>query len=447
MSIGGNGANRRPASPNNAELRQRRAEANEADADVAQGQAAAAAPAHDDNRSLRARAFSGVRNTLSNPATTVCMIVGAVAASYALSWLFGASGASNGALTNAPASNFGGTPLPPQLNPSQVNSAAPQAPANSCPVPTLTEILRNAGYPQPEQTPARDYSREGARPRAARQRHNHSPRRGERAHRHRAHTAQREQAAQTGQAAAQESASVPRCPDEIVFVSPRLQTPLMPSETQRMLQRDSTEGLCEGSLPRLTLRPVTSLAPRFLCRDTHTQRPATSCTIREQAHSCEQGQDLEQCAGLRLSEWAHSTTAACVRARALEKEITVVLEGTDLLESRGVTLTAQEQAAFDNEIKHFCGDGVKIYSEDPPFKGISDWAKDRIHFGAKPEDILQGRSSNRNAEPQSARAEQEAAQEAATDNAQDGTSEPQPEEEQTSSNNADHGNAKTPEHE
>ncbi|MGL6176553.1 MAG: hypothetical protein ACRC1U_06120, partial [Vibrionaceae bacterium] len=348
MSIGGNGANGQPPSANNAGLRQRRPEANEADADAAQGQAAAgaAAPAHNDNRSLRERAISSVRNTLSSPATAIGMIVGAAAASYALSWLFGASGAPSGALTNS-SSNLGGTPPPPPLNPSQVNSATPQAPANSCPVPTLTEILRNAGYPQPEQTPTRDYLREGARPRAARQGHNHSTRREGRTHRHRAHTAQSEQAAQTGQAAAQESASVSRCPDEIVFVSPQPQTPLMPSETQRVLQRGSTEGLCEGSLPRLTWRPVTSLAPRFLCRDTHTQRPTTSCTIGDQAHRCDPNQELEQCAGLRLSDWARSTSAACVRAQAFEKEITIVLEGTDWLEDRGITPTAQEQAAFD----------------------------------------------------------------------------------------------------
>ncbi|MGL5251414.1 MAG: hypothetical protein ACRC7P_10085, partial [Enterovibrio sp.] len=82
MSIGGNGANGQPPSPNNSELRQRRT-GNTQNVDAAED----TTPARDENRSLGSRMAAGVRNTLSSPATIGAMVVGAIAAAATLSWL------------------------------------------------------------------------------------------------------------------------------------------------------------------------------------------------------------------------------------------------------------------------------------------------------------------------------------------------------------------------
>ncbi|MGL5251268.1 MAG: hypothetical protein ACRC7P_09345, partial [Enterovibrio sp.] len=232
MSIGGNGANGQPPSPNNSELRQRRTD-NTQNADAAED----TAPARDENRSLGSRMAASVRNTLSSPVTIGAMVVGAIAAAATLSWLFGATGGSSGsALTSGRLPDLGGSPPPPPLNHSQTNGAALPAPTGSCPVPTLEEILRNAGYSQAEQQAqqqSRDYQREGARPRTSQ---------GHRA---------------SAPAAPQQAGpSLPQCPPEVVFSVPGLaglEGAYRSSQTREIVNSRDTSRLCSGTPPEASL--------------------------------------------------------------------------------------------------------------------------------------------------------------------------------------------------
>ncbi|MGL5251415.1 MAG: hypothetical protein ACRC7P_10090 [Enterovibrio sp.] len=108
----------------------------------------------------------------------------------------------------------------------------------------------------------------------------------------------------------------------------------------------------------------------------------------------------EQCSGLRLSNWGSKTASACTLIKDFGEKAVIVVEGTHLPQDRGMTGNAAEQARFDEEVRSSCPEDIRIYSEDIAFAGASPWTQNRIHFGATPEDILQGRGRNTNAEPQ-----------------------------------------------
>ncbi|MGL5410075.1 MAG: hypothetical protein ACRDAP_15400, partial [Shewanella sp.] len=90
-----------------------------------------------------------MRNVLSSPLTVAAAIVGTVAAGYTLSWLFGGSSSSD-SLTSGNLPDIGGPPPPPPLDPTQNNEPILLGP-NGPQIPTLEEILANAGYLPEEQ--------------------------------------------------------------------------------------------------------------------------------------------------------------------------------------------------------------------------------------------------------------------------------------------------------
>ncbi|MGL5407367.1 MAG: hypothetical protein ACRDAP_01305, partial [Shewanella sp.] len=174
----------------------------------------------------------GVRNILRDPLTVAGIIVGAVAAGPMLSWLWGASSAVNNLSVGNLLPNLGGLPPPPVLDPAQNNGPIVQGPEGPS-IPTLEEILVNAGYPLGEQ------------------------------------------AALSGSEPQGEQASLPPtpppCSDEIVFIAPELgQNGGLPppSLTRRMLNNGEANNFCSGPPPRVTVRPIRMDRPLFQCRDT-----------------------------------------------------------------------------------------------------------------------------------------------------------------------------------
>ncbi|MGL5409647.1 MAG: hypothetical protein ACRDAP_13215 [Shewanella sp.] len=299
---------------------------------------------------------AGVRNVLSSPFTVVGIIAGAAVAGPALSWLWGASSATNN-LSAGNLPNLGGSPPPPTFDPVQNNGPIVQEPEGP-PIPTLEEILASAGYTLAEQAALSGGEAQGT------------------------------------QTSEPSTPCLPRCPDEMVFVAPELgQNGGLPppSRTRRMLNNGEANNFCSGPPPRVTVRPIRMDRPLFQCRDTETGVPTTSCSLSSSAYSCPAGQELEQCAGAHRG-WSEAAASACVRANGLEKDITVVLEGTDRPQEHGAVASSEEQG-FDSELSQFCrNDGLEIYSEEQPFMGASEYARDRIQFGSRPEDILGRRS-------------------------------------------------------
>ncbi|MGL6176535.1 MAG: hypothetical protein ACRC1U_06030 [Vibrionaceae bacterium] len=324
---------------------------------------------------------------MSSPLTLVGIIIGGAAVTFGLSWLFDSNRATNTALSGGNGPNIGGAPPPPPLNPTQAHEAIPQAPTENAPVPTLEEILVNAGY------------------------------------------SQEEQAAQTA------TPELPRCPPDVAFIVP--DTPAVASETRTMLNNGATGGLCDGPPPKITFRLVNNDSPRYLCRDRATQIATTGCTISEPEHQCPQEQELTQCRGLQQSDWASEAAWTCVRARALGTNPVIVLEHPDPLHERGLETTESDQALFEDEIRSYCADDTEIYSESPPFAGASPFVRDRVQFGARPADILRRRTRE---EYMAQRAAQEAAaaeptpQETTEDSAQGTTNNNQQQESEAASN-------------
>ncbi|MGL5407751.1 MAG: hypothetical protein ACRDAP_03345 [Shewanella sp.] len=293
---------------------------------------------------------------MNSPLTVVGMAIGAVVAGQALSWLLGANSSSSNALSSGSGPDLGGAPPPPALNQAQTGGAIPHAtPFGGSHVPGLNEILRNAGYSDAEQ-----------------------------------------------QQLVAEAEPLPPCPEDVVFVTPsdNLGNPDKPSETRKILTNGEASNYCSGEAPSTSFQPVTRNAPKYLCRDKATKEAKTSCSIPDPNASCPEGQELEQCSGLRQSEWASAAAFVCSRAKELGKKPTIVLEETGLPEARGQAPTPEDMLRFDEQIRRHCPEDISIYSEDPPFAGASRYAQDRVQFRARPEDILQGRNRARSAEPQ-----------------------------------------------
>ncbi|MGL5410076.1 MAG: hypothetical protein ACRDAP_15405, partial [Shewanella sp.] len=329
------------------------------------------------------RMVAGVRNVLESPLTVAGIIAGAAVAVPVLSWLFGGSSSSN-SLTSGNLPDFGGPP-PPTLDPTQNNGPILLGP-NGPPIPTLEEILANAGYPAQEQAALLNGDGQGEQ--------------------------------------AEPPAPLPPCPEEVGFVvaessSSAGTSPSPPSQTRAMLNNGDTGNFCSGPVPRVFLLPAAVGQRRFLCRDTETQRQTTSCSINDPAHPCPPGEELEQCTGLRMLNWAQEAAGGCMRACALEKDIVIVLEDTHYPQNAGAAASPQEAELFDAEIQHFCHEGTEIYSEDTPFVGASDYAQERIQFRSGPEDILGRRHraryrEQREAHPRTQQAEDTAQEEAQT---------------------------------
>ncbi|MGL6176519.1 MAG: hypothetical protein ACRC1U_05945 [Vibrionaceae bacterium] len=293
---------------------------------------------------------------MSNPLTLVGIILGGTAVTLGLSWLFDPSRTANTALSGGNGPNLGGAPLPPPLNPTQAPEAIPQAPTEGAPVPTLEEILENAGYSQEEQA---------------------------------------------AQAAAPE---LPPCPPEVLFVLP--QNSRDPSATRTILNNGATGGLCDGPPPRAVVQPISRRSPRYLCRDQESQRITTGCTIHEADHQCPPEQQLEQCSGLQQSESARAAGWACVRARALGSNPVIVLEHPAPPHERGLETTESDRQLFESELLNYCDGNTEIYSESAPFTGASQPVRNHVQFGSTPADILRRRTR---AEYMAQRAAQQAA--------------------------------------
>ncbi|MGL6177531.1 MAG: hypothetical protein ACRC1U_11115 [Vibrionaceae bacterium] len=329
---------------------------------------------------------------MNSPLTLVGIILGGTAVTLGLSWLLDSNRTANTALSGGNGPNLGGAPPPPPLNPTQAPEAIPQAPTDSAPVPTIEEILENAGYSQEEQA---------------------------------------------AQAAAPE---LPPCPPEVLFVLP--QNSRDPSATRAILNNGATGGLCDGPPPRAIVQPISRRSPRYLCRDQETQRVATGCTIHEADHQCPPEQQLEQCSGLQQSESARAAGWACVRARALDANPVIVLEHPAPPHERGLETTESDRELFEYELLNYCDDDIEIYSESAPFTGASPSVRDRVQFGATPEEILRRRTraeymAQRAAQQAAAAAEptpEAAPQETTEDSAQGTTNNNQQQESEAASN-------------
>ncbi|MGL5335950.1 MAG: hypothetical protein ACRC9R_07365 [Enterovibrio sp.] len=372
MGINGNGNGRPPPRPpgDGRDVRRRRRDsASDSDPEAqndgrARNNQAAngARRAINQNVSILQMAVRGVRNILSSPITVASIVVSAIAASYTISWLFSASGATSNNLSGGDLPNFGGSPPPPPLNPTQNNGPMPQGGAPPS-IPTLEEILANAGYTPEEQAeqPANEPLEQSA--------------------------TQEPQGA-----AAPQSDQLPPCPDEIAFIFPMTGNQDKPSETRKAINNGEVSKHCSGPPPRIVFQPLAPTGrPRFQCRDPATQTPTTSCNIADSAHACPAGEQLEQCAGPRQGDWANRAAETCIRGEAMQKETLIVLEETHHPQDSGVAATASEAARFDADINRHCHENSEIYTEDAPFTGASDNTRDRVQFNSKPEDVFRRR--------------------------------------------------------
>ncbi|MGL5337042.1 MAG: hypothetical protein ACRC9R_13070, partial [Enterovibrio sp.] len=292
------------------------------------------------------------------------IIAGAITASYTVAWLLGAlssSGTTNNNLSGGNLPNLGGAPLPPPLNPTQNNGAIPPE-GTPPPIPTLEEILANAGYPPEEQAgqqasePLEQPSSEGAQG-----------------------------------ATAPQPDDRPPCPDEMVFVFPMVGNQDRPSQTRQALNDGEATKHCSGQPPKISFKAVYVGLSRHQCRDTATQRPTTSCTIPDPAYQCPAGERLEPCSDVRQNAWAEAAGGACLRAQEFGQDTQIILEGTHTLQERGEGATPEEAQAFEADLRQFCGDGTEIYSEDTPFDGATPWTEERVRFGSTPEDVFRRR--------------------------------------------------------
>ncbi|MGL5336357.1 MAG: hypothetical protein ACRC9R_09505 [Enterovibrio sp.] len=392
---GGHPPHRPPGDDGNARRRRRdSASDTNSDPDTRNGgrarnnQAANAARRRDgDNNSLLQQVVLGVRNIMGSPLTVAGMIVGAVVTSQALSWLLSASSLNNSLSGALP--DLGGAPPPPPLGPSQENGQAPPPPSGP-PIPTLEEILARAGYPPEEQ----------ARLQASEQ-----------------PSAEGEQ----GATASQEG--LPPCPDEVVFITCEYGAngePPPPSQTREQLTSGEAQNLCSGPQPRVSVRPIPAGRPRFQCRDTATGTPSTPCSSQQPPQPCPPGEQVEQCAGASIGNWGEGAGSACMRANAFGRETTVVLENTHTPQEMGTPPTNSESDRFDQHVDYFCRENTEIYSEDPAFDGASAFARDRVQFGSRPEDILRrrNRAEYRAQRAEEARARQNAEQSSHSANAE-----------------------------
>ncbi|MGL5334640.1 MAG: hypothetical protein ACRC9R_00580 [Enterovibrio sp.] len=408
MGINGNGNGRPPPQPpgGSRDVRRRRRDSG-SDSDVEAQNGGRARHNQAVNRARRAVrgnvamlqwAVRGVRNVLNSPLTTVSLVVGAIAASYTLSWLFGASGAINNNLSGGNLPNLGGAPPPPPLHPNQHNGPMLQGNPPPPPIPTLEEILANAGYPPEEQA-----DRQASEP----------------------------------------PNPLPPCPEQIIFITPELGASgglPPPSQTREKLNNGEAANLCSGPPPRVTVRPIRAGQPRFQCRDTATGMPSTPCTSPDPAQTCPSGEQVEQCAGANAGSWGEATGWTCVNANGLGKDVSIVLENTHGIRETSAPATSSESAEFDNPIGHFCRENTEIYSEEPPFEGASGYARDRVQFDATPEDILRQRRRDAYRAQRAAeeRARQTAGQEAQGANAEEAGG-PDQDNAQSSSNHPQEG--------
>lgn len=305
--------------------------------------------------SFHRRVLTGMRNVLFNPLTIGGVIVGAVGTGYLLPWLFGASSSSSNALSSGIGPALDGTPPPPVLNLDQAGGTVPHpAPLGGSPAPALEDILRNAGYTEAEQ----------------------------------------QQLAAEGASASAHADPLPQCPEEIFFIAPSDSpgSPSIPSQTRNILTNGEVGDYCSGPAPRFSVQRVSSNIPRYLCRDQDSGEALTACAISNPNISCPAGQELVQCSGFRQGEWASEVGSVCLSARRLVGEPTIVLENVDTPQASDQVPTHEEMTMLDTDIRQHCPEYMRIYSEEPPFAGTSDWAQSRIQFRATPRDILQGRN-------------------------------------------------------
>ncbi|MGL5336862.1 MAG: hypothetical protein ACRC9R_12120, partial [Enterovibrio sp.] len=378
MSINGNGSNKSPRPPGDGrDVRRRRLSSNsDSDSDAQNGNrtrrrrhvTVTIDPTDNHiittNNGLQQRVVTSVRNLISHPVTVAVGVAAASAfTSQLILWLFGGASSTVNNSLSIGLPNLGGEPPPPPLNPTQNNGPIPQDGPHPH-IPTLEEILANAGYPPEEQL-----TQQGSEP--------------------------LEPPSTEGAQGAEEpqSEQLPPCPEEAIFIGPMLGAARLnqPSQTRQRLTNGEVSDLCSGPAPRVAVQPVAANRPRFQCWDTTTGAATTSCTVTNPAQECPPNQQLEQCAGLRLSGWAEEIGTACVRARELNIDAVIVLEDTPLPQESGAAATTRESDLFDAEIHHHCNDGNGIYSEEPPFEGASGYARDRVQFDATPEDILRHR--------------------------------------------------------